>query len=105
MNNLAYFEFLDGLGIKYSTVRCHDRCWPGALGGLLLEALRSTRHSSLPLCLSPSLLTPLKPPFDLAVPPQVLTWNVGHNPVGIYQRNGHDIMLFHARNFGQLQFD
>ena len=76
------------------------------LGGLLLEALRSTRHSSLlPLCLSPSLLKPLKPPFDLAVPPQVLTWNVGHNPVGIYQRNGHDIMLFHARNFGQLQFD
>ena len=56
---------------------------------------------SLPLYL----LKPLKPPFDPAGPPQVLTWNVGHNPVGIYQRNGHDIMLFHARNFGQLQFD
>jgi enterochelin esterase-like enzyme len=54
VNNLAYYEFLDTLDIKYSTIA---------------------------------------------------TWDVGHNPVGIYEKNGHDIMLFHARNFGQLSFE
>ena len=33
----------------------------------------------------------------------VLSWGVGHDPAGIYAKNGMDIMLFHARNFGTLQ--
>eukprot|EP01047_Picozoa_sp_COSAG01_P026091 COSAG01_NODE_1670_length_9556_cov_4.917733_3_plen_304_part_00 len=48
LNNLAYFSFLDELGLQYSTV---------------------------------------------------LTWGAGHDVSTIYERNGHDIMLFHARNF------
>ena len=75
VSDLAFFEYLDELGIEYSTVLTWNK-----------------GHDSRGIC--------------TAISPHPLTCaqsNVLGGPFAD-EKNGHDIMLFHARNFGQLEF-
>jgi hypothetical protein len=97
--DLAYYEYLDSLGIEYSTVLT----W-------------NVGHNPGGICTPPPPPHPPHPSTSLLVV-QPLPCHL-RGCIWLYaaeaaddqggcvadEKNGHDIMLFHARNFGQLGF-